>query len=105
MKLILKNYLFCQPIKFHTLSKQVMLSQSNYVSAYVSVQFWILHFIKSLIQDVFLVSNIWLLTSIFPLSFLFSPNLQNELPCLFPQTVVKFCVQKYKISSRYVSDK
>lgn len=37
MKLLLKNYLFCQSIKFHTLSEQVLLSQSNYVTAYVSV--------------------------------------------------------------------
>lgn len=70
-----------------------MLSQPNYVSVYVSVQFQILHFIKSLIQVIFLVSNIWFLSSIFPLSLLFNPNLQHELPSLFPLTVVKFCVQ------------
>lgn len=33
------------------------------------------------------------------LGFLFKPNLQYELPCLFPLTEVKFCVQLVFITS------
>lgn len=83
-------------LSIHSISHLVKESDAqsiNYVSAYVSVQFWILNFIKSLIQVGFLASNIWLLSSIFPLCLLLNPNLQHELPCLFLLTVVKFCVQ------------
>jgi len=72
----------------------MMLSQSKYVSVYVSIWFRILHLLNRPIPVAFLVSDSWLLSSTFPyLSFLFNPNLQDELLSLFPLTELKFCVQ------------